>query len=154
MNYWECSAKTSTGEQCNTVAEGVGGALGLTAIGWSVSVSEVGAPEILLCPAHFPETEKCEDDANELPCHLCAAERVANSIQEILKDINDTELYNESLDDIKDRHDFDCTFCGKAVSVGTENGNGVIIHQFPFCEQFRDMTPMDFVNCHGEESEG
>lgn len=50
MNRWECEHPG-----CNSRADGVGGAVGLRAVGWFV---EVGRNFRLLCPWHWPEDMK------------------------------------------------------------------------------------------------
>lgn len=76
MNLWECSR-----HDCNRKAVGVGGALGLRAIGWHFTM---GGP--LLCPVHRPDPIPCSDNDENAgkSCSRCAAEASANAAQELL----------------------------------------------------------------------
>ncbi len=89
MNYWECDYRDpGHGARCNSKAMGLGGAIGLVAIGWYFdrhNLNEMGTG-ILLCPAHRPDKIPCklvDSKLNEL-CSYCKAEAKANYFQEIL----------------------------------------------------------------------
>lgn len=78
MNKWECGTP-----DCNSVAVGVGGALGLRAIGWWF---EKGAKP--LCPGHRPDPTECRTGdvpcGRKGPCPSCKAEMEANVLQYVL----------------------------------------------------------------------
>lgn len=74
LNKWECEHPG-----CTNVAIGVGGAVGLLAIGWYF----VPGPTIL-CPAHRLDQIPCHGDTggnHGKPCSQCAAEEDADMIQ-------------------------------------------------------------------------
>lgn len=75
MNVWECAD-----HGCGSTAVGVGGAIGLRAIGWHFTY---GGP--ILCPRHRPDPVPCDDKYSTLnhgiDCHLCSAEHEADSWQ-------------------------------------------------------------------------
>lgn len=83
MNKWECDVLN-----CTNTAVGVGGAIGLLAIGWSFVRG--GAAGSLLCPAHRPDPIPCTDDSRNddgsymtlgQPCSSCRADQIADIIQ-------------------------------------------------------------------------
>jgi len=72
MNRWECAAR------CGASASGIGGAIGLRAIGWHF---EYGGR--LLCPRCRPDPVfDCEERGAGEPCSLCAGTREAEQWQE------------------------------------------------------------------------
>ena len=79
MNKWSCDFPG-----CRNSCVGVGGAIGLRAIGWYfVSGGET------LCPGHRPEKEKCDDpytpDAERKEeCPFCSGEREALRFQKMI----------------------------------------------------------------------
>lgn len=77
INKWECEK-----DGCVITACGLGGAIGLRAIGWWVQFGN-GAPN-LYCPGHRPDKIMCkEDPANE--CSVCAADAEADKWQVLMK---------------------------------------------------------------------
>lgn len=84
MNLWECDHSG-----CTLTCVGVGGAVGLRAIGWWF---EPGPR--LLCPQHRPDFVPCHQE-NRLPqdgpgpaeCRLCVAESEARLWQNFIKAI-------------------------------------------------------------------
>lgn len=75
MNRWECQFAN-----CSRTVVGVGGAVGLRAIGWWFKPG----PEIF-CPAHYPRTILCREvGVSERPCNFCAAEDQARILQNYL----------------------------------------------------------------------
>lgn len=55
MNLWQCDALLNRGNKCTAIAYGVGGASGLTAIGWWFVPGTPGRDlGELLCPWHRP----------------------------------------------------------------------------------------------------
>lgn len=75
MNLWECDRPG-----CTSRAVGVGGAVGLTAVGWYFRPGPV-----LFCPAHRPDgiPGKYHDCGHD-PCPTCRAYEVAGPIQAAL----------------------------------------------------------------------
>jgi hypothetical protein len=73
MNVWRCDALT-----CGRECVGVGGAVGLRAIGWYFTY---GGP--IFCPAHRPDPVKCLESDQE-SCELCAGEIEADLWQAII----------------------------------------------------------------------
>lgn len=73
LNQWECEHPG-----CKSTAVGVGGAVGLLAIGWWFELGPT-----LFCPAHRPAPIPCRDDGDNRgkPCSQCAAEEDADLIQ-------------------------------------------------------------------------
>jgi len=79
MNKWECATP-----ECKSVAIGVGGAVGLRAVGWFFEVGKG-----LFCPAHRPDPtlERARDVdgpfvcENAGPCRMCMADREASLLQ-------------------------------------------------------------------------
>ena len=75
MNRWECQFAN-----CGRTVVGVGGAIGLRAIGWWFALG----PEIF-CPEHYPVKIPCHGGGEyEGFCSLCAAEDQAKAIQDHL----------------------------------------------------------------------
>lgn len=75
MNKWECM---HTG--CDSVALGVGSAVGLVAIGWYFRPGTRMRGPILFCPFHRPDPfRECvadpPADRRPGPCSLCRAEQ-------------------------------------------------------------------------------
>ena len=91
MNTWQCST-----EGCITTATGVGGGIGLVAIGWhftrGVYDSSKGmiAKPLALCPIHYPGEDTCDVDmwvySIDTPCIVCAARHAAHDWQQVIKD--------------------------------------------------------------------
>ena len=91
MNRWDCDVRG-----CNSSAVGMGGAIGLRAIGWYFVP---GGP--LRCPSHRPDVMPCRDaltlrDATpEFPapeaCPLCRAGLEAAELQELIAAHSRTE---------------------------------------------------------------
>lgn len=83
MNRWECGHP-----DCTSTAVGVGGAVGLLAIGWEFKPRHGLAGE-LRCPAH----RRMEDSARHEPhregadpnCPVCAGETQANALQAMIQ---------------------------------------------------------------------
>ena len=71
MNRWECEA-------CDQAATGIGGAIGLRAIGWYFRPGPV-----ILCPRHRPDRVECRDRPG-VPCAICAAEAEAQRAQALI----------------------------------------------------------------------
>jgi len=85
MNLWECSEPG-----CKNTAHGVGGALGLRAVGWHFTIGGR-----LLCPVHTPELAPCTRGDGEFmgrPCAQCAANLQADALQELLTTDDDRAL--------------------------------------------------------------
>lgn len=78
LNKWECSHPG-----CTSTAVGVGGALGLRAIGWYF----VAGP-IIRCPSHRPDPSSVrrEDCDCSRPCGACRAEQEADRFQADIAD--------------------------------------------------------------------
>ena len=94
MNVWECGEPG-----CKSVAHGVGGAVGLRAIGWTFAMG--GTP---MCPSHGPEMIPCErgdEESMGQPCRSCAGEAQAKRIQETLT----SDVDRASLEALKPRID-------------------------------------------------
>lgn len=81
MNLWECEHPG-----CKSTAVGVGGAVGLLAIGWYF---RRGIPSKLFCPIHRPDEIPCVELGEHLgkPCPTCAAEKVACALQAMAVDL-------------------------------------------------------------------
>lgn len=84
MNQWNCDF-----EGCNSVAVGVGGAIGLRAIGWWFERGRIRSGR-LFCPTHRPDPTTCTEDSRDdegnyvtlgKPCATCKAGEVADVIQ-------------------------------------------------------------------------
>ncbi|MGH7639472.1 MAG: hypothetical protein ACREOA_05750 [Candidatus Dormibacteria bacterium] len=77
MNVWEC-------QSCGTKVEGLGGAVGLRAIGWYFEPGPV-----IYCPRHRPdgtlERGPNHDPGVGGPCALCTAELEATRLQTIVE---------------------------------------------------------------------
>lgn len=99
MNEWKCD---ETG--CTRKVQGVGGGVGLRAIGWWFQRGFGGRGPTILCPEHRPDGIPCEDDyaaedaertgtgAEFLACcPFCAAEKDAKHWQDIMN----RETYGE-----------------------------------------------------------
>lgn len=86
MNRWDCDH-----QDCDRFVVGVGGAVGLRAIGWYF---EIGGP--VLCPPHRPDPVPCDDkyspENHGTPCAVCAAEHQAQPIQEKIMTDQDRRL--------------------------------------------------------------
>lgn len=81
MNLWECDFRDEHGKQCRMTATGVGGAVGLRAVGWYF----VPGP-IVRCPHHRPDAAgPCRhpggDDPGPNPCSICTATEEALKYQ-------------------------------------------------------------------------
>lgn len=72
MNVWECQV-------CGAKSQGVGGAIGLRAIGWWFELGPV-----ILCPHHRPDRVPCHEEAGT-PCPMCAGEEEAQRLQEMIR---------------------------------------------------------------------
>ncbi len=79
LNKWECSHPG-----CTSTAVGVGGALGLRAIGWYF----VPGP-ITRCPNHRPDLSTVKHEECEIsgPCSYCRAEQEADIFQADIADV-------------------------------------------------------------------
>ena len=79
MNIWNCDHPGCTAE-----ARGVGGAIGLRAIGWYFRRGPV-----LFCPRHRPDPVPCDDKYSEAnhgaECALCAGEHEAKHWQDLIE---------------------------------------------------------------------
>lgn len=76
MNTWGCKHSG-----CKATASGVGGAMGLRAIGWFFDRGS----QTLLCPEHRTDRIPCRTEGHtEQPCALCAGVREASLIQRII----------------------------------------------------------------------
>lgn len=75
MNVWECERPG-----CKTKALGIGGAIGLRAIGWYFMPGPV-----IYCPHHRPDGIQCVTDAENKDCGLCRAEVEVVKFQAILR---------------------------------------------------------------------
>ena len=77
MNKWECEHPG-----CTSAAVGVGGAVGLRAIGWWFELGPT-----LFCPVHRPTPILCRDEGDNRgkPCGQCAGEEEANLIQHAIR---------------------------------------------------------------------
>jgi hypothetical protein len=73
MNRWECEEPG-----CKSIADGVGGAAGLVAIGWFFRPGPT-----ILCPAHRPDRVPCRDGG--APCPVCAGRRAADAARTALE---------------------------------------------------------------------
>lgn len=94
VNKWECShvhaedipdAQVKAGDRCKMIASGVGGGLGLRAIGWFYESGRI------LCPAHRPDPQPYCGDAygnRGQPCSACRAESEAKRYQDALTDLD------------------------------------------------------------------
>lgn len=96
MNKWECDHRDENNGRCTITAVGVGGSLGLRAIGWTFSADGGG---LLLCPVHREDTAPCrpiysagEAHAGE-PCHACAGENEAERWQLMIKALGTKDIY-------------------------------------------------------------
>lgn len=67
MNLWQCDAG------CDREAVGVGGAVGLRAIGWQVIFTSDGRGPLLRCPAHW-DPAQAQRQAGELQAAIYSAE--------------------------------------------------------------------------------
>lgn len=65
MNVWQCDA------YCDREAMGVGGAVGLRAVGWQVTFTSNGP--LLRCPAHW-DPAQARRQAGELQATIYSAE--------------------------------------------------------------------------------
>ena len=79
MNVWECDAK-----DCDSKCIGVGGAIGLRAIGWYFVP---GWRDNCFCPRHRPDKIPCDDqytpeDKRQAECALCCGEHEARRWQD------------------------------------------------------------------------
>ncbi len=87
MNAWTCNA-----HGCRSIAIGVGGAVGLRAIGWyfvpggTADCDQHLRLPIILCPGHRPDPIKCKEIVALLECPLCRAEDVASELQKMIAD--------------------------------------------------------------------
>lgn len=88
MNKWECEYP-----ECTATAVGVGGAVGLRAIGWYFKRGDgvsLKGPDIY-CPFHRPDPIPCEGkystDNHGNDCSECAGERQATGIQAFINDL-------------------------------------------------------------------
>jgi len=80
MNLWKCGS-----DVCKLQAVGVGGAIGLRAIGWEVRLNCFGAP-VTLCPKHRLAARECEyDDDSIPPCSTCTGKYEADRLQKIIE---------------------------------------------------------------------
>jgi hypothetical protein len=85
MNRWECdAAEQGIDKNCSCNAVGVGGAVGLRAIGWYVKFQPRLAP-IILCPAHRPDGTRCKEVKGPDKCGMCKGNMVANQIAKVIK---------------------------------------------------------------------
>ena len=81
MNLWECGHKG-----CKHTAVGVGGAVGLRAIGWYIKFTAAVDGSMLgpgvLCPLHSLETVACmRDHSKGAQCGTCASTVRAHRLQ-------------------------------------------------------------------------
>lgn len=76
MNLWSCANPA-----CNRTVVGLGGAIGLRAIGWQVSFG--GSHPQIYCPEHRLDPMSCIN-TNRMPCTICTAEKTASAIQETI----------------------------------------------------------------------
>ena len=88
MNKWECEARG-----CTNTAVGVGGGVGLRAIGWYFHPGTSMRGPVLFCPWHRPDGMPCKEppkDADESVadwydashCSVCTAQDEARAWQE------------------------------------------------------------------------
>lgn len=88
MNRWQCDHHGG----CKSVADGVGGAVGLEAIGWQFTPGDsvAGTLPTTLCPAHrtrersFPRCQ-ANPESGPAPCSVCAAEQDAARLQDMIR---------------------------------------------------------------------
>ncbi len=73
LNQWYCDQAG-----CRSSAVGVGGALGLRAVGWFFALGP-----IIRCPNHRPDPSNLKHEACETegPCGYCRAEQEADAFQ-------------------------------------------------------------------------
>lgn len=81
MNLWQCDFRDEDGARCPCIAEGVGGAVGLRAIGWYF----VPGP-VTFCPLHRPDAVgPCRrvgaDERGPKPCSSCTGTEEALKYQ-------------------------------------------------------------------------
>lgn len=78
MNFWKCDHP-----ECDATAVGVGGAIGLHAVGWQFRMGDPEWGSVLLCPFHRTDKVPCkeEGDNHGKPCGPCAAEEQVKRIQ-------------------------------------------------------------------------
>ena len=118
LNLWECDHRDADGKRCKSTAVGVGGAIGLLAVGWQFirgkAIEPAGesleatinavmislhTPECqprLYCPAHrtdalLPCCDKYrtnDDPPGPNPCPHCKAELEAEALQEIISNLD------------------------------------------------------------------
>jgi hypothetical protein len=95
VNKWECDDP-----ECDTVAIGEGGAIGLTAIGWQFEPGGENRSMLLFCPKHRRDPIPCTDTTRSVgaalvrgqPCSHCRADQVATAIQYALQHHDDQIL--------------------------------------------------------------
>lgn len=80
MNRWQCDR-----HGCRTEAVGVGGAVGLRAVGWYYHREDVDTQCVLFCPAHRPDPMPCQQEppAPDL-CEPCSGEIQARALQALM----------------------------------------------------------------------
>lgn len=91
MNLWECDFPG-----CKSKSVGVGGAIGLRAIGWYFKIGKG-----LFCPNHIPyPTEICKDYGDvHGKCPYCTAEKWASNLQKLIEEIDFLPFGNNPLKD-------------------------------------------------------
>ncbi len=77
MNLWKCMH-----EGCKNECVGMGGAVGLYAIGWYFRPGPY-----ILCPMHRTDLKpiRCERNASDSECIPCAAEKETKVYQELIE---------------------------------------------------------------------
>lgn len=83
MNLWECEGREATGERCARSCVGLGGAIGLRAIGWQFTIGGE-----VLCPLHRSLTTPCTEvgDNHGKPCGPCAGGQISAALQALMVD--------------------------------------------------------------------
>ncbi len=81
LNRWKCEGRFLSGEKCDATAIGVGGAIGLRAIGWYF---EKGG--CIFCPLHRPDSITGVGDCVLADCSMCKAKQEAAHYQQMIED--------------------------------------------------------------------
>lgn len=80
MNRWQCDKPG-----CRVEAVGVGGSIGLRAIGWYYHQEAEGIECVQFCPAHRPDPIPCQQEGSEKEfCQPCAGEQEARELQGLM----------------------------------------------------------------------
>lgn len=88
MNKWECQRRG-----CQSSAIGVGEAINLVAIGWTVA-AHTGGMCVIFCPAHgrmIPCVDSSSPDYRGQSCALCHAESLARRAKLALAVLAETQ---------------------------------------------------------------